>query len=596
MAVTKRSQFRWIQDWWRAGGGATVSGTAVTFPATGGTTAVNEPAAAIIPNGGIDLHIRYRSPSEGVTMTAYLSAFKGEGGHANRLGDGPQHHTWLPQATESTDMVIQFPANSIVKPEQAVRYRPVLKINGAGLVLEDVHLVPRPVNEGVVAWAGAEAQGSNGRDKRLSVPSVPGDIAIMVMASQFGHTKCRPPEGWTFEVTNDVPSGRSGYVAWKRVASPADTENVDPWGGQQNGARDRAALVVTSMKDAPTIGAWAGDVPGESTDNRIVFSQFHGASATQDNEWTIGDTHVGSVGTRVQGQSWSTLRIGYGKQAPSLQGGRVTPQGWATVGFPTRVGPRLSVWHNRTEVPATAARMPRGAASTQKLVEKRGFVVAHRGGSVSWAEMSMLAYTQSVAFGVDALEVSAHKTSDGVWACVHDQNLKRIDPSAPDTAVSQMTWAQVQQYRTQGQPIIRLEQLIEAYGNSHVLVADPKYSAAEVDEFMAFFNPERTILKYSFDATWLADRWRQAGFKTWGYAYGPHIDDGRMAQSAPHWDYMGMELVRDEDTFKRALQAAGGKPVWGHILSTKEQYDRMMSWGAAGCMVSGVSSVLRRQA
>lgn len=239
--------------------------------------------------------------------------------------------------------------------------------------------------------------------------------------------------------------------------------------------------------------------------------------------------------------------------------------------------------------------MPRGAASAEDLVRKRRFVVAHRGGSASWPEMSMLAYTQAVAHGADALEVSAHKTSDGVWACVHDENLRRIDSSAPETPLSRMTWAEVSRYKTKGQPILRLEELVEAYGSSHVLVADPKLSAADVEGFVRFFDPQRTIMKYSFDATWLADAWRAKGFKTWGYAYPAHLDDGRLAGAVSHWDCLGMEYSSDEQVLKRTLALAGGKPVWSHILDTKQKYDQVLSWGAAGAMVSGVSSVLKRR-
>ena len=42
------------------------------------------------------------------------------------------------------------------------------------------------------------------------------------------------------------------------------------------------------------------------------------------------------------------------------------------------------------------------------------FYVAHRGGSRDWPEMSMAAYRAAVGLGVDALEISLARTSDGV--------------------------------------------------------------------------------------------------------------------------------------------------------------------------------------
>ena len=40
-----------------------------------------------------------------------------------------------------------------------------------------------------------------------------------------------------------------------------------------------------------------------------------------------------------------------------------------------------------------------------RLTTRPGFTVAHRGGSLDWPEMSMEAYRNSVALGVNALEI-----------------------------------------------------------------------------------------------------------------------------------------------------------------------------------------------
>ena len=127
------------------------------------------------------------------------------------------------------------------------------------------------------------------------------------------------------------------------------------------------------------------------------------------------------------------------------------------------------------DIPAQMRAMPSGYPSIDAMVAQKGFLVAHRGGSTSWPEMSMRAYTNSVAHGAGALEVSAGRTSDGVWVLAHDQNLKRVDPSAPTTPIAQMTWAEVQRYRTAGEKILRIEEYLEAYGRSHITVLDPKY-------------------------------------------------------------------------------------------------------------------------
>ena len=245
------------------------------------------------------------------------------------------------------------------------------------------------------------------------------------------------------------------------------------------------------------------------------------------------------------------------------------------------------------DIPAQMRAMPSGYPSIDAMVAQKGFLVAHRGGSTSWPEMSMRAYTNSVAHGVGALEVSAGRTSDGVWVLAHDQNLKRVDPSAPTTPIAQMTWAEVQRYRTAGEKILRIEEYLEAYGRSHITVLDPKYSAtqwADLAKLLPDDAKSRVIWKSAGDATWLASQWKAAGWRCWGYAYAQHADDGSLAKWAVSWDYLGFPWDATPAQWSKALSL--GKPVWAHICPTKAAYDQGISRGAVGCMVSGVADVL----
>lgn len=246
------------------------------------------------------------------------------------------------------------------------------------------------------------------------------------------------------------------------------------------------------------------------------------------------------------------------------------------------------------DVPAQMRAMPSGYPSIDAMVAQKGFLVAHRGGSASWPEMSMRAYTNSVAHGAGALEVSAGRTSDGVWVLAHDQNLKRVDPTAPDTPIAQMTWAEVQRYRTAGERILRIEEYLEAYGRSHVTVLDPKYSAAQWADLASKLPADaknRVIWKSAGDATWLAAQWKAAGWRCWGYAYAQHASDGSLAKWAPSWDYLGFPW--DAPTLAWKVATSFGKPVWAHICPSKAAYDQGLQNGAVGCMVSGVADVLK---
>lgn len=255
---------------------------------------------------------------------------------------------------------------------------------------------------------------------------------------------------------------------------------------------------------------------------------------------------------------------------------------------------RVWVHEAPQDVPAQMRAMPSGYPSIDAMVAQKGFLVAHRGGSASWPEMSMRAYTNSVAHGAGALEVSAGRTSDGVWVLAHDQNLKRVDPSAPDTSIAQMTWAEVQRYRTAGERILRIEEYLEAYGRSHVTVLDPKYSAQQWADLAAKLPSDaksRVIWKSAGDATWLAAQWKAAGWRCWGYAYAQHASDGSLAKWAPSWDYLGFPWDAPTPAWKVATSF--GKPVWAHICPSKAAYDQGLQNGAVGCMVSGVADVLK---
>lgn len=255
-----------------------------------------------------------------------------------------------------------------------------------------------------------------------------------------------------------------------------------------------------------------------------------------------------------------------------------------------------SVWVHEApqDVPAQMRVMPPGYPSIDAMVAQHGFLVAHRGGSASWPEMSMRAYTNSVAHGAGALEVSVGRTSDGVWVLAHDQNLKRVDPSAPDTPIAQMMWAEVQRYRTDGERILRIEEYLEAYGSSHVTVLDPKYSAQQWADLAARLPSDaksRVIWKSAGDATWLAAQWKAAGWRCWGYAYAQHASDGSLSKWAPSWDYLGFPW--DAPALAWKVATSFGKPVWAHICPTKAAYDQGLQNGAVGCMVSGVADVLK---
>lgn len=464
---------------------------------------------------------------------------------------------------------------------------------------------PEPDHSAISVRSHASAEGVAGAVPDLSTDSQVGDLAVIFYASQFGNTAAVPPAGWTRHLVPNV-NGRSGYTAVLRVTDPSQTRNVRVTGPTSGGARERALLIVLSGVKDFTVHPWQASAPTLSGKSpALVASQAHGNNATPLADWRSGGSGWTSGGASTQ-VSWSAL---LSDLVATLPGG-ASALGWTWLDLdpdPSAPAPSFAavevhgegsakVWVHEApqDIPAQMRAMPSGYSSVDAMVSTKGFLVAHRGGSASWPEMSMRAYTNSVAHGAGALEVSTHQTSDGVWVLAHDQNLKRVDPSAPATPIAQMTWAEVQRYRTAGERILRIEEYLEAYGRSHVTVLDPKYSAQQWTD-LASKLPEdaknRVIWKSAGDATWLAAQWKAAGWRCWGYVYAQQASDGSLSKWSPSWDYLGLPWDAPELAWKVAT--AFGKPVWAHICPTASSYAQGLQKGAAGCMVSGVADVLK---
>lgn len=252
-----------------------------------------------------------------------------------------------------------------------------------------------------------------------------------------------------------------------------------------------------------------------------------------------------------------------------------------------------SVWSGSEELEATAYAMPLGYSSAASMINQPPpFYVAHRGGSGDWPEESMRAYTNAVAWGAGALEVSANRTSDGVWVCVHDADLTRTSPGAPSVPVAEMTWAEVQQYTNQGEPYARLEEVLEAYGQTHVLLLDPKYGGWDMDGFLGvildYMPADRAVIKFFYTATDVAQAAHARGLLTWGYYY--QASAGDIPTTHGPWDVLGMDYTADQAAWD--LAKATGKKVIGHIVPDASAAAVALGKGADGLMVAGVRDVI----
>lgn len=446
---------------------------------------------------------------------------------------------------------------------------------------------------------------ANGEGTAFNVESRVGDVAVIVMSSQFqfnNESGIPVPDGWYANKTLTVgASNRGGYLAWRRITDPSQTQNLrwwrplPSWTSRQNGS-----IFVLEGAQSITLGEWSVDIPAITGTDTFVTSQMHGASNVQANYWTADPgtilfTGADQVSTVA---SWSSLRIARTTATPTLEAGKPLPQAWATftpvpTGAPVE-GLRLTVWKDGIEqVPHKAGVMPYGCLTVDSLLAKDQFVVAHRGGSRSWPEHTQRAYTNAMAHGVDAIEFSAGRTKDGVWFGCHDRTLERL--GGPATDVSQMTWAEVVNAMS-GSPYMpcTFEWLIDTYGGDVVIIFDPKYSMGDFNSYMPMLEPYKdcVMLKSHGDAEWAFRQWKGHGFRTWAYTYASGSGEAwyQTMLASTNIDTYSMEWNADASIFNALV--ATGKPVTSHITATTAQIQTGKDRGCKGTMCSVPDLVL----
>lgn len=464
---------------------------------------------------------------------------------------------------------------------------------------------------GIAVRASATGRAQAGVGDPLTATSEPGDLAVLVMAAQLqaDENPSPLPTGWTGTWQPQIGgTNRSGYVAVKKVTSPTDTRGVEWWVKTKAWtARQRAVLVVLTGADADraAIGQWraavAATTPAPST-ARLLMSVAHGTKDNKMAAWTLegGAVVADGLADVSTTESWSAVRVALGAAATAPDGaGANPPAAWAQVGLVAKAGggagenlngATVPLWFGGEQARAGVSIMPYGARSASALKERKGIVVGHRGMSEAGdvVEHTMAAYTRAAECGVDALEISCHRTSDGVWLASHDSTLARL--GGPSTPIRDMTWAQVQAAfvgRPEATPVT-LKDYLATYGATHVTIFDPKTEMARSDEYLALLAPykDRVIIKAFADASWLFAKVKQAGWATWGYAYARNRGQTWYPDfvQGTNLDFLSMEWDASDDVWSPLV--ATGKPVIAHIPASVAQAAEGARKGAAGCITS----------
>ena len=257
--------------------------------------------------------------------------------------------------------------------------------------------------------------------------------------------------------------------------------------------------------------------------------------------------------------------------------------------------------------PSSTEIMLPGAIDVASFMSDRPMYSAHRGGSADWPEHSLRAYTQAVYRGFPCLEVSLGRTSDGVYVCNHDASINAVVwggfTGLPD--ISATTWSTLSTYQIRGpvghydrgpEPFLRLTDLLDVYGDSHVFMIDPKsVSSTNYGELLDLLDsrggPDRFIGKWVGSNLPWSNALKARSYESWGAFFGADWTPGSGFNSAwaDQWSMLGLNYDATQAHWNEIV--ATGKPIIAHICPDEAAVDLGRSKGAVGFQVSGIESV-----
>lgn len=242
----------------------------------------------------------------------------------------------------------------------------------------------------------------------------------------------------------------------------------------------------------------------------------------------------------------------------------------------------------------------RPTASVTDYLNLNPFTCAHRGaGSDFGPEHTMEAYSQAVAAGAPAIEVSCDITSDGILVCFHDTSLDRMTDysgSCQDYTYAQLSnivKVNAKDHLGDGWPYVTIPKLgdvLDAFMGKVVIFLEPKTNAASAKLTGGWLEnkypdiADQVIWKVYYTNTTKA--WAQSkGMRVWAY-----IDaTTTMAQMDPHdanTDFWGVPHTATDAKILEVIARPGGKAVMVWEVHRFWDITRLTGLGVRGLMQS----------
>lgn len=411
------------------------------------------------------------------------------------------------------------------------------------------------------------------------------------------------PATWVVgQVCDRVTFGTSTTTVATGVTPPGDDYLIMGFFGERTAA---AEADVASVVGATKLGFFG---PSDNNpDTTLVITTEDGVKDTNSGSTTVTYSNPqtsNAVGLQLMIPPGGTIVV-EPEPTPLVKAWAITNTGpkEGDLYYQTANGPKgvEQIWH-----------LPPGYDTVAQMKAQPRFFIAHRGGSQWYPEMTLHAYTQSVAWGFPALEVSLGRTSDGVWVGHHDETIDRVTGIASGLRIGAYTWSEIQAMQvlsstaTQNpgqpnRPFMRWEEIAERYATTHVLFVDLKYevgTTAYRNEFYLMLNDipnsqQHIVFKYfgvlgaANNSTGMPIEVANMGYSRWGYFY--ETDLPNLATYQGRWDLLGAPYNAAQSFWDELLTY--NKPIIGHICPSQAAVDTAFAKGASGVMVSGVGAV-----
>ncbi len=249
---------------------------------------------------------------------------------------------------------------------------------------------------------------------------------------------------------------------------------------------------------------------------------------------------------------------------------------------------------------APLVRGPVHAETVQDFVKEDIFVIAHRGSGDTWTEHTMVAYQNSVEAGARAIEISVHRTLDGVFVCHHDANLRRM--TGVEKNIADLTYAELDMIRNDArawlgpraglEPIPRLQDVLDRIPRNVFLFIEDKTgeNTSTLLDLMDGIedSTSRMVWKQNCTAEGYALA-QERGYLTWGY-FAPETFE-LIPQLQERFDLLGIHDSASDSQF--FLVASFGKPVICWEIHALWQRERALNAGISGLMASGYPYISR---